>query len=158
MPELSPEQVAEQFTSAWNWEWNRRSRAAGGLLVDPSPQDMADINQVAAMAVARLQHTVAAPATNDHPLVLALQAQSRQLDYALKANSHRMTPAIRDLVMKMQTWTVMIATIGVQPSQWPEMAGALHDANVDLVAQLIFLGITELPPADDAAATGPAGE
>lgn len=145
MPALTIEQVAEQWKSAWDWEWNRRSNAAGGFITEPTMQEISDINGVAAMAVARLQYANAAPATQEH--VVKMQRMARHLDHTRKQIHDN--PPLRTVLDLMYSSIVALTTVGVDLTQWESFAEHFTEAATDLVASAVAANHATLMPAEN---------
>jgi hypothetical protein len=145
MPALTIEQVAEQWKSAWDWEWSRRSNAAGGFLAEPSMQEISDINGVAAMAVARLQYVHAAPATPER--VVKMQRMARHLDHT--RNQITEHPPLRSLLDLMYSSIVALTTVGADLTQWEAFADTFMEMATDLVASVVANDHATLMPAEN---------
>lgn len=148
MPAMTLQQIRAVYDDAFAFELARRS-ASSSLMVMADAATVREIENVALQAVARAQLMVAAPTTNDSAISKRLARQCRQLNHMQNTMAEDVPQAARIAVDAQYNTTLMMAQVGIAPSEkWETLAEYLITANVELVAHIVAEGLGSLPPAE----------
>lgn len=155
MPKLTPAQVREIYDSACAREYSRRRQAmkAGSLSLKFSPAEMDEVAQIGLQAVADAAASeaplqVVSIVPEQHPLMLVVQRQARQLDHISNALSEDDKKRFESILHSQWNFSVVFAKLGGDPSLWESFAEILIPMNQQLIDGLVLEGYATLPPAE----------